>query len=622
MNIFQEAKSILDKDGKVNALGPMGNQKLTGREISAYFRRNKVRDKDIRKAVEVALDLGGSMTIAYKEIKKFYGNKIAKSKEVSAALKWANEEHHKSKDKPHAHELEEKIKFPNIKSGTGMFSILEFDAKKLSPKVKEQIMKIALAFNKSAKGFHSSVEVNSGRITPAYVKKASKLKQLRFSGKHDDLEKLVLDLKGGVKESLDESKMGDLLIDIQQGANAKELARDFKISPAVAKAFLADYYSSRGKPSKAPGKGKLKEEVNLQEEMIDDFEIRFGKESDWRKAEKLVMAYLKKDVPKHAKSLLTKTSVIGPDPMMVALGDTKKKLNPPVNLNKIYNSIRKLGSARLKYHDTIDKKKEKDAIGESVEEGKFTNIFEAESVIDVAANIVKTKGAAKFKGVLIDLYTASLITNIYGKVNDTNKAKMEKLPLDKLVKVVYKIAGMKEEHQAIIANEWFANSGTKRRVKEGDKRKEKVEGMYRNMVDMWSQEPKVIEASLPIVEAPVLPSTQAGVPSFDYSIQVGVDKYVAEINKQLHSGRFAKLHKEKKTEMKARKATKYYRVEEWEMGRAGSIHAFIDIATGDIFKPAGWKAPAKGARGNIRDQAYINYVSKYPDAYYGGHLYK
>jgi len=125
-------------------------------------------------------------------------------------------------------------------------------------------------------------------------------------------------------------------------------------------------------------------------------------------------------------------------------------------------------------------------------------------------------------------------------------------------------------------------------------------------------------------EAPVMPSTQThyGDESFDYSVQVGVDKYVAEINKQLHSGRFAKLHKEKKTEMKARKATKYYRVEEWEMGKAGSIHAFIDIETGDIFKPAGWKAPAKGARGNIRDQNYIKYISKYPDAYYGGHLYK
>lgn len=32
----------------------------------------------------------------------------------------------------------------------------------------------------------------------------------------------------------------------------------------------------------------------------------------------------------------------------------------------------------------------------------------------------------------------------------------------------------------------------------------------------------------------------------------------------------------------------------------GSAFAFIDIATGDIYKPAGWSTPAKGARGNIR----------------------
>ena len=93
MNIFQELKEkkVLDKDGKVDALGPYGRQKLTGREVSAYFKKNKVRDAKIKKAVEVALDLGGAMSVAQKEIKKFYGNKILKSKEVQHALKYANE---------------------------------------------------------------------------------------------------------------------------------------------------------------------------------------------------------------------------------------------------------------------------------------------------------------------------------------------------------------------------------------------------------------------------------------------------------------------------------------------------------------------------------------------------
>ena len=38
--------------------------------MSTYFRRNKVKDAKIKKAVEVALDLGGAMSVAQKEIKK------------------------------------------------------------------------------------------------------------------------------------------------------------------------------------------------------------------------------------------------------------------------------------------------------------------------------------------------------------------------------------------------------------------------------------------------------------------------------------------------------------------------------------------------------------------------
>ena len=102
MNIFQEAKQILDKDGKVNALGPYGKGKLTGREVSTYFRRNKVKDAKIKKAVEVALDMGGAYDIAGKEIQKFYGRKIRNSKEVKTALKYANEQTWKEGD-----ELEE-----------------------------------------------------------------------------------------------------------------------------------------------------------------------------------------------------------------------------------------------------------------------------------------------------------------------------------------------------------------------------------------------------------------------------------------------------------------------------------------------------------------------------------
>jgi len=92
MNIFHEAKQVLDKDGKVNPLGPYGKSKLTGQEVASYFRKNRISDPQVKKAVEVALDLGGAYDVARKEIKKFFGDKILKSKEVQQALRFANEE--------------------------------------------------------------------------------------------------------------------------------------------------------------------------------------------------------------------------------------------------------------------------------------------------------------------------------------------------------------------------------------------------------------------------------------------------------------------------------------------------------------------------------------------------
>lgn len=35
-----------------------------------------------------------------------------------------------------------------------------------------------------------------------------------------------------------------------------------------------------------------------------------------------------------------------------------------------------------------------------------------------------------------------------------------------------------------------------------------------------------------------------------------------------------------------------------------SVHSFVDMKSGDVLKPASWKAPAKKARGNIYDDNY------------------
>lgn len=40
--------------------------------------------------------------------------------------------------------------------------------------------------------------------------------------------------------------------------------------------------------------------------------------------------------------------------------------------------------------------------------------------------------------------------------------------------------------------------------------------------------------------------------------------------------------------------------------REGSVVAFIEKTTGNIFKPASWQAPAKGVRGNIFSESNGN----------------
>lgn len=52
------------------------------------------------------------------------------------------------------------------------------------------------------------------------------------------------------------------------------------------------------------------------------------------------------------------------------------------------------------------------------------------------------------------------------------------------------------------------------------------------------------------------------------------------------------------------------------------VHCFVDAQTGDIYKPAGWKAPAlNGARYNIMDPASLAELKERFDIY-GSYLYK
>lgn len=82
--------------GKLDPLSKMGKSKLTGQEIAQYYRKNPkakqaARDPMVKKAIELALDLGGNQTLAVKEIEKMKKG-LSKNSAVAAALRTANED--------------------------------------------------------------------------------------------------------------------------------------------------------------------------------------------------------------------------------------------------------------------------------------------------------------------------------------------------------------------------------------------------------------------------------------------------------------------------------------------------------------------------------------------------
>ena len=67
---------------------------------------------------------------------------------------------------------------------------------------------------------------------------------------------------------------------------------------------------------------------------------------------------------------------------------------------------------------------------------------------------------------------------------------------------------------------------------------------------------------------------------------------------------------------------KYGRINAAPAGyQAQCVHAFVDKTTGDVFLPAGWNAPAKGARFNLFEnkEALFEGVMRRP---HGGYLYR
>jgi hypothetical protein len=85
-----------------------------------------------------------------------------------------------------------------------------------------------------------------------------------------------------------------------------------------------------------------------------------------------------------------------------------------------------------------------------------------------------------------------------------------------------------------------------------------------------------------------------------------IDEFLRKLNEK-----FPKGDKSWSEGYMAVPARKYTKICTERTGTPVSAYAFIDNATGDLFKPAGFNGPAKHARGNIFDETALKACGPY-----------
>ena len=103
------------------------------------------------------------------------------------------------------------------------------------------------------------------------------------------------------------------------------------------------------------------------------------------------------------------------------------------------------------------------------------------------------------------------------------------------------------------------------------------------------------------------------------TIHLNIIKYCYELIDALkinHSKRF-----NSPVEFEIESGKKYHKIVMISSGNARSVHCFVDKKTGDVYKSASWKAPAKGVRFNLLLIKDREWLMQYADSL-GGYLYR
>ena len=105
------------------------------------------------------------------------------------------------------------------------------------------------------------------------------------------------------------------------------------------------------------------------------------------------------------------------------------------------------------------------------------------------------------------------------------------------------------------------------------------------------------------------------------TIQLNVTKYALMLCDALHQSYQRQYPNGRNYSYALISGRKYHKVMQCVDGQTESVHAFIDKKTGEVYKPASVKAPAKGVRFNLLIIEEREFVLENCD-WAGGYLYR
>ena len=431
------------KGGKLDPLSKMGKSKLTGQEIAKYYKDNPkakqaARDKTVKKAIELALDLGGAQSYAIKEIEKLKRG-LSKMPVVQQALRTANEEMTSTSS----------VAMPEIPLGRKhkVMKRKELEEASMTYRIRKAQKPEIDNMMKGARMMKLKVIGNRVKTVGADPRRKTGDTEITVSGTAKNLRDFDAVVRG-------KSSYGDPSL-VKEDFDLLE--KQYAIKPDMDwTAPFSPKYRKKHRKS-APGSIKNKEEIvaMIRKKKDGKHKIKDGNTS-------LIVRSLARMMNQDRKGARDKGAAFGK-------GDPKDEMDAP-KIKKMIDIVSK-GITVTKKGDKITRNAPEinaftnvdtavrddvyqvinmasDGTLSSLVYNESTELNEESAVMKKVRQVVKKKSMMNIDGMKLDLTTASMIASVYDQVNPMNKKRMDKLKLPQLINLTMKVARGKSRKES------------------------------------------------------------------------------------------------------------------------------------------------------------------------------